>query len=61
MWNFFKGIAWAINSIFNVIGFAIACAFIFALSFGFVTIGCSQSFWTNKMACTMTFIFNAFK
>lgn len=61
MWTLLKGVAWAINSIFNVIGFAIASAFLFALAFGFVTVGCSQSLWTNKIACTITLIMNSFK
>lgn len=53
-----KFIGEAIGSIANFLGAIIGVGFLLALLTGFVTIGCSKSFWTEKTACTFTAIFN---
>jgi hypothetical protein len=54
---FLTGIGTLLDLILAITG----VTFLLAFLAGFVTVGCSQSFWTHQTACTMTMIFNSLK
>lgn len=52
-----KFIADALNSMLNVVGAILGVGFILALLTGFITVGCSKSWFYEQTACTINMLF----